>query len=176
MPAMLQKARTLYREKRWFRWAVELGVLALIVTVVGAVQARNHPRGTAPAYVFTTLEQQPVSFASLAGKPTLLTIWAPWCSVCKAESDNVGRAHRWLGEKVNVVSVATAFQDVGQVRAYMQAQGVDYPVLLAGDDFPQVMRVDAFPTLFVLDAQGRIVGSAQGYVTTLGLLWRALWA
>lgn len=173
---MLEKARTLYREKRWFRWAVELGVLALVVTVVGAWQARNHPRGAAPSYVFSTLAQQQVSFASLAGKPTLLTVWAPWCSVCKAESDNVGRAHRWLGDRVNVVSVATAFQDVSQVQGYMKAQGVEYPVLLAGDDFAQVMHVDAFPTLFVLDAQGRIVGSVQGYVTTFGFLWRALWA
>ncbi len=176
MPTMLERARTLYREKRWVRWTVELGVVLLLVTAVGAWQARHHPRGAAPAYVFSTLEQQEVSLASLAGKPTLLAVWAPWCGVCKAESDNVGRAHRWLGERVNVVSVATAFQDVSQVRGYIQAQGVDYPVLLARDDFAEVMRIEAFPTLFVLDAQGRIVSSAQGYVTTLGLLWRALWA
>jgi hypothetical protein len=28
----------------------------------------------------------------------------------------------------------------------------------------------------VLDSQGRIVSSMQGYTTTLGLLWRVLWA
>lgn len=172
----IDKLRTLYRERRWFRWGVELAAVLVLVGAVGAWQARNHPRGPAPAYVFTTLEQREVAFASLQGKPTLLAVWAPWCSVCKAESDNLGRAHRWLDGRVNVVSVATAFRDVRDVRAYIDAQRVDYPVLLARDDFPEVMHIGAFPTLFVLDAKGNIVGSAQGYVTTLGLLWRALWA
>lgn len=173
---MLERARALYREKRWFRWGVELGLLLVLVAGIGAFQARNHPRGAAPAYTFTTLAQERVPLESLAGRPTLLAVWAPWCGVCKAESDNLGRARRWLGGRVNVVSVATAFTDVREVQRYVEAQAVDYPVLLAGEDFTQAMRVEAFPTLFVLDARGNVVDSAQGYVTTLGLLWRALWA
>ena len=51
-----------------------------------------------------------------------------------------------------------------------------HPVLLAQDDFQRLMHVEAFPTVFVLDSQGRIVASMQGYTTTLGLVWRTLWA
>ncbi|MDP1826571.1 MAG: TlpA disulfide reductase family protein [Archangium sp.] len=168
------KAR--YRGSRAFRWVVDLSVMLAIVLVIGAFQTRNHPRGAAPQYTFTTLEQAPVTLSSLAGKPTLLAVWAPWCGVCKAESDNVSRARRWLGDRANVVSVATAFNEVSEVRQYMAAQGVDYPVLLAAEDFQQVMHVEAFPTVFVIDSQGRIVSSMQGYTTTLGLVWRTLWA
>ncbi len=173
---MLTKARERYRTSRAFRWAVDLSALVLLVTVVGVFQTRNHPRGPAPEYSFTTLEQGRASFASFAGKPTVVAVWAPWCGVCKAESGNVSRARAWLGERANVVSVATAFQDVSQVKQYMAAQQVDYPVLLARDDFQQVMHIEAFPTVFVLDSQGRIVSSMHGYTTTLGLLWRVLWA
>jgi thiol-disulfide isomerase/thioredoxin len=168
------KAR--YRSSRPFRWAVDLTLLLTLMLVVGAFQTRNHPRGAAPSYTFTSLAQAPVTLASFAGKPTLLAVWAPWCGVCKAESGNVSRARAWLGERANVVSVATAFNDVSEVQRYMSAQGVDYPVVLAQDDFQRLMHIDAFPTVFVLDSQGRIVASMQGYTTTLGLVWRTLWA
>ncbi len=175
-PRWFTAARTRYQSSRVFRWAVDLSVLALALVVIGAFQTRNHPRGDAPAYVFNTLEGGTVSLASMQGKPTLLAVWAPWCGVCKAESGNVSRVHRWLGARANVVSIATGYGQLSEVQGYMQAQGVDYPVLLARDDFQQVMHISAFPTVFVLDAQGRIVSSMQGYTTTLGLLFRTLFA
>jgi thiol-disulfide isomerase/thioredoxin len=173
----LKTLQARYRTSTPFRWVVDLTLLFLLVGGIGLFQTRNHPRGAAPYYAFTALEQgTPMSFASFAGKPTLVAVWAPWCGVCKAESGNVSRVRSWLGERANVVSVATSFEDVSQVRGYMQAQGVDYPVLLAREDFQRVMHIEAFPTVFVLDSQGRIVSSMTGYTTTLGLLWRTLWA
>ncbi|MFZ5442945.1 MAG: TlpA family protein disulfide reductase [Myxococcota bacterium] len=174
MTSPLQSLRARYRTSRLFRWTADLLMLALLVWVVGLFQTRNHARGVAPAYAFSTLEGGSSSFGDLAGKPTIVAVWAPWCSVCKAESDNVSRVRRWLGDRAHVVSVATAFEDVSQVRAYMAAQQVDYPVLLARDDFSQVMGIGAFPTVFVLDAKGNVVSSMQGYTTTLGLYLRAL--
>ena len=176
MKTIFHQLKERYRSGRVFRFGVDASVLLALVVGVGVFQTRNHPRGAAPAYTFSTLEQTPVTLASLAGKPTLVAVWAPWCGVCKAESDNVSRARSWLGARANVVSVATAFTDLSQVRQYMTEQGVDYPVLLAAEDFQQVMHIDAFPTVFVLDSQGRIVSSMQGYTTTLGMLWRVLWA
>lgn len=174
MASAVAAFKTRYRASVPFRWAVDLSALLLIVTLVGLFQTRHHPRGPAPAYTFTSLDTgAATTFAAFAGKPSLVVVWAPWCGVCKAESDNVSRARRWLGDKANVISVATQFADVSQVHAYVKNQSVDYPVLVAGDDFAQVMKVGAFPTLYVLDAQGNIVSSVEGYTTTLGLLWRA---
>lgn len=172
----VESLRARYRSSRIFRWSVDGAVLLLVVAVVSAFQTRHHPRGELPAFTLQNLNGEPVALSSLRGKPTLLTVWAPWCGVCKAESDNVSRAARWLGGRANVVSVATAFSDVSQVRHEVEQQRIDYPVLLAGEDFTQALGVEAFPTLYVLDAQGRVVGSAQGYVTTLGFIFRALLA
>jgi thiol-disulfide isomerase/thioredoxin len=177
MSSRFAALRERYKTSTVFRWAVDLSVVAVLLVGIGLFQTRNHPRGRAPEYAFTTLESgERKSFASFAGKPTVVAIWAPWCGVCKAESDNLSRANRWLGSHANVVSVATQFGDLSQVRAYVQNQHVDYPVLIANDDFASVMHVNAFPTLFVLDAQGNIVSSVEGYTTTLGVLWRAWWA
>lgn len=173
---LVSSFRARYRASRPFRWLVDGAVLLVLVAVVGAFQTRHHPRGALPAFTLQSLDGGPVALSSLRGKPTLLTVWAPWCGVCKAESDNVSRAARWLGGRAHVVSVATAFSDVSQVRREVAQQHIDYPVLLAGDDFTQALGVAAFPTLYVLDEEGRVVGSAQGYVTTLGFIFRALLA
>ena len=171
---MWERLKRRYRDQRRFRWAVDVGGLLVLVALVGLFQTRHHPRGPTPPVTLVTLDGQPTSFAAYAGKTTLVAVWAPWCGVCKTESDNIGRAARWLGDRANVISVATSFRDVDSVRQYMQRQGVDYPVLLGMDDFAERMHVAAYPTLFVLDAQGNVVGSAQGYTTTAGLLVRGL--
>lgn len=173
---VVETVRHKYRSSRAFRWLVEGAVVLAFVAVVSAFQTRHHARGPLPALTLYTVDGAPVELTSLKGKPTLLTVWAPWCGVCKAESDNVSRAARWLSGRANVVSVATAFRDVSQVRSEMAAQGIDYPVLVAGEDFTEAMGVAAYPTLYVVNAEGQVVGSAQGYVTTLGFLWRALMA
>ena len=73
-----------------------------------------------------------------------------------------------------MLSVATAFDDVAQVRAYMAEHGVTYPVLLGDDEVVRAFRVEAYPTLYFLDAEGRVTGSATGYTTTAGMLARLL--
>jgi thioredoxin-like negative regulator of GroEL len=115
-----------------------------------------------------------VTLASLRGKPLALAFWAPWCGVCAAQSDNLSRTQRWVGGRAQVVSVAAAFGDVAEVRSYMAAHQVEYPVLLGDDAAVQAFRVEAFPTVYFLDAEGRVTGSVAGYTTTAGLLARLL--
>lgn len=173
----LAALKSRYRQSVPFRWAVDLTALVVLLSVVGLWQTRKHPRGAAPAYTFTELVSgTPTPLSAFVGKPTIVAVWAPWCGVCKAESDNVSRARRWLGDRANVISVATQFEQLSQVHGYVKNQNVDYPVYVAGDDFSQVMHVGAFPTTFVLDSKGQVVSSAEGYTTTFGLLWRAWWA
>ncbi len=161
-------------ERRWFRWTRDLLVLAALLLAIGAWQARHHVRGAPPEAALRTLEGTPTSLAALRGKPTMVAFWAPWCGVCGAQSGNVGLAMRLAGDRARVVSVATAFEDVAEVRAYMAKHGVTYPVLLGGDEVVRAFRVEAYPTLYFLDAEGRITGSATGYTTTAGMLARLL--
>lgn len=162
------------RDRRWFRWTMDLVVLAALLLGIGAWQARGHVRGPPPEVALRTLDGAPASLASLRGKPAMVVFWAPWCTVCGAQSGNVGRTMRLAGDRARVVSVATAFDDVAQVRAYMAEHGVSYPVLLGDDAVTRAFRVDVYPTVYFLDAAGRITGSASGYTTTAGMLARLL--
>jgi thiol-disulfide isomerase/thioredoxin len=161
------------RQKRWFRYGVDAAVLVAALLAIGAWQTRGHlDRGAAPELALPSLSGEAVAPASLRGKPTLVAIWAPWCSVCKAASGNLGWVERIAGDRARVVSVAAAFEDEGEVRAYVREQGLSHPVLLADDAAARALRVGAFPTYYFLDEEGRVKGSATGYTTTLGMLAR----
>ncbi len=163
-----------WRQRRWVRWTSDALLLGAAVVLIGLWQTRGHVEGPAPEFTLPQLDGAPLSSASLRGKPTLIAFWAPWCGVCKTESQNIGWARRLLGERANVISVASAWEDEGQVRQYVQERGVDYPVVLDAIGLSDRFNVQAFPTLYFVDAQGQVKRSAVGYTTTLGLVLRTL--
>jgi thiol-disulfide isomerase/thioredoxin len=172
----LRRWKQAYDSRPWLRWVVDGVLLVSIVAGVGLWQTRAHVRGVVvPAVTLRSLTGAPVATASLSGKPTLLAFWAPWCTVCETESRNLGWARSLVGDRANVVSVATAFEAEGQVQAYVQRNGVDYPVLLDEAGLADSLKVNSFPTVFFLDETGRIKGSVVGYTTTAGLVLRTVW-
>lgn len=157
------------------RTLVEL--LAVVVVVVGVSwwQGRGHVTGPAPDFAQVTLGGTSMSLAALRGKPTLVAFWAPWCGVCETETGNLSRVRGWVGERANVVSVATGYRSVEEVKAYVARNAVDYPVMLDEGDVAERFNVAAYPTVYFLDAQGQVKGSVVGYTTTLGLWARLMW-
>lgn len=176
-PATTWRARAeAISQRRWFRWGRDLGLVLLVLLAVGAWQTRGHlATGARPAARLTTLEGAPATLESLRGRPVLLAFWAPWCTVCGAEAGNLSWARDLLGDRAAVISVATAYGDVAEVRAFMAAHGVDVPVWLADEQALRQFRLGVFPTAYFLDAEGRVKGSVSGYTTTLGLVARTLW-
>ncbi len=167
------------KRRKFPRFLGEIALVLVLVYGIGRYQTRNHPRGLPPNVALTVDGEgtaSPANLSDFRGKPTLVVVWAPWCGVCKAEADNVARAKRWLGDRANVVTVAAAYENVDEVRAFAKAHDLPTPVLLAPPDFPKAFGIQAYPTVFVLDAAGNLVGSAQGYTTTFGLVVRALTA
>jgi thiol-disulfide isomerase/thioredoxin len=54
----------------------------------------------------TTVDGKPFDGASLAGKPTVLWFWAPWCPTCLGQAPGVRAAVERSSGEVNVVGVA----------------------------------------------------------------------
>lgn len=174
--ARLWQAWRRARERRWVRWASDAVLLVGVLAAVGAWQTRGLPGGgePAPPLALRTLQGQPQPLAALRGTPVVLTVWAPWCGVCKLESSALSQLQRLVGDSARVVGVATAYSSEAQVHRFLREHDVDYPVLLGDADTLRALKVESFPTTFFLSADGRIERAAVGYTSLPGLLWR-LW-
>jgi peroxiredoxin len=168
----VEQVRAFYREKKWFRWAVE-GFLALgLVTAVSAYQTRGNLKSVPlPPLHLTALDGTVVSVDSFKGKSTLLYVWAPWCGVCATQKSTIETVHKWVSPGSNVISLATSFDSVESVK--QKALGLETPLLL-DERADSDLHVTGFPTLYFVDAKGVIQNSAVGYTTSVGILFR-LW-
>lgn len=144
----------------------------LVVWGVNAWQTRNLQQGETPGFSLQRLDGGLVNNDSLRGKPTMLVFWAPWCGVCRASSQNVSWVQSWVGDRAQVLSIASQYTSEAEVRRYVAEQDVDYPVLLGGRETARAFGVRAYPTVFFLDEEGAITRSVVGYTTTLGMYLR----
>lgn len=175
-PAGLREKWALARQSRWFRWSVDITLFLLVLAAFSAWQARDliNKNEPAPQFSLPDMGGELHSLADYKGARTFVVFWAPWCAVCGAESDNVGRVQRILGDRLNVISVVLDHQSRDAVQQFMDEQNVDYPVLVGTDEVREAYNVSAFPTIYVINADGTIRRTAVGYTTTAGMLWRAV--
>ncbi|WP_156727614.1 TlpA family protein disulfide reductase [Streptomyces apocyni] len=54
----------------------------------------------------TTIDGKPFDGATLAGKPTVLWFWAPWCPTCRAQAPETAKVAKDFAGKANIVGVA----------------------------------------------------------------------
>ncbi|MEJ3750976.1 redoxin domain-containing protein [Actinomycetes bacterium KLBMP 9797] len=102
----------LTRRLGWLLVAAVLAVAGCGGSGPGGDTAGGRPATTAPAagqllaFTATTLDGKPFDGMSLAGKPTVLWFWAPWCPVCLGQAPGVRQAVEEYGDAVNIVGVA----------------------------------------------------------------------
>lgn len=169
----VRRAWAAVQSRRWSRWLLDGALLVLVLWIVTAWQTRDLVAGGEPApdFALRDLDGQVHRLSDLTGRTVVLEFWAPWCSVCAAQSGNVESA---AGAEDVVLSVALAYEDEAEVRRFAREHGLKGPVLLGDDAVARAWRVDTFPTVYVIDREGRIEHGLVGYTTTLGLKLR-LW-
>jgi thiol-disulfide isomerase/thioredoxin len=97
----------------------------------------------------------------LAGKPTVLWFWAPWCPTCRAQAGGVETLAQEYAGRVNVVGVG-GLADAADIRDF--ARQVEGPMHLV-DEEGEIWRhfnVTAQSTYVILDADGVVV--SEGYL------------
>lgn len=156
---------------KWFKRFLSLLLFVVIVAGMRAWRTRDLPSGEAPPVSGGLLTASQIDWAAYRGRPMLLHFWATWCGVCEAENDTINDIARdWP-----VLTVATSSGSDEDVRAYMNAHGLDFPVL---NDTQGALAtqygIRGVPASFFLDGEGKIRFAEVGYTTAAGMRLR-LW-
>ncbi len=167
----------------WLAWRRPLqrralGATLLVATVVwwgggwALSQTGGAPSSQLPELSLTTLDVQPQSLASFAGKPVVLNLWASWCGPCQREMPTLQRAQqRYPG--VQFV-FANQGESVEKVQRYLSLKGLSLDNVLL-DRHGQVARhfqQRALPTTFFFDADGTLVDTRTGELSDATLAQR----
>jgi peroxiredoxin len=160
-------------KRRLPRLLLELVLLIIFVIALEAFLTRDAVSGKAPLFTGKTLTGEPFALKSLQGQPAVVHFWAVWCPVCGLEQGMIDS----LAEDYPVITVAMQSGDVEEVRAYMQNEGVDYPVVNDPQgSIARRYRVKGVPASFILDGNGEVQFVTRGYTSGLGMrvrLWLA---
>lgn len=120
---------------------------------------------TVPEFAAPNLFGGRVAWSDYAGKPTVLVIWAPWCSHCQKELPLLGRiAPDYPG--VQIVTVATAIgAEPGPTPDQLMADSnLDAPTAVDDGDetLMKGLGVEGFPTSYYVTADGTVMTMTSG--------------
>lgn len=81
-------------------------------------------------FTSTTTTGDPFEGSSLAGKPTVVWFWAPWCHICQNEASGVASAAK--SSDVEFLGVA-ALDSAESMRGFVKKYGLDFTNLADTD-------------------------------------------
>jgi thiol-disulfide isomerase/thioredoxin len=133
------------------------------VTEVTTVEKRENK---APNFSWQDQSGKTVDFASNSGKLTLVNFWATWCGPCKHELPDLialSKEYESRGVKIIGISADVGTDVIGDVKSFVQEEGIPYQVLIANEEIKEAFgNVSMLPTSFVVDKEGNILETMIG--------------
>jgi len=128
--------------------------------------AANDPADSDKVYApdFTVYKEngEAVNLSDFKGKPVVMTFWASWCGVCKAEMPDIQTVYEEYGDEVEfmMINVTDGDQEtMDSAKAFLDTVDYTFPVyydttLEAGVKY----YVSGLPTTYFLKADGELMG------------------
>ena len=164
------------REKVWFRWTFDLLLILIILFAVSLWQARHLLEGgeALPPMELISLDGETLRLDELDSRRTVVYLWATWCGACGLQKGAINSLHRRSGDNLQVISVVFDSGDRETVRAFVEREGIEFPVYMGTPQLSHALVVRSFPTTYIVDEDSRIRSGLVGYKTELGLRARLL--
>lgn len=125
---------------------------------------RPRERLPAPAFSLPRVDGGQAALGDWKGRVVLLNFWATFCEPCREEMPALQRLWKAFGDQgLVVVAVSVDRGDTQQVRRFVQAEGLDFPVLLDRDGrVREDYEITGLPTSYLIGRDGRFIGRAIG--------------
>jgi thiol-disulfide isomerase/thioredoxin len=134
-------------------------------------QIAQDDRGHAVSLDGTDLSGEPVSLASMRGRPTVVNVWGAWCGPCQKEAPLLVEAKRTLGDRVHFLGIDSRDAGTAAGRTFQARNDITWPSLFSpGGEavlaFNGLVSPRGVPTTVVLDAEGRAAAVVSGEIPT----------
>ncbi|MFQ5451095.1 MAG: TlpA disulfide reductase family protein [Nitrospinaceae bacterium] len=136
--------------------------LGLSLIFVGPTGAERET--FASNFTLKSLDGQDVSLDQYRGKFLLINFWATWCGPCKIEMPSLEALYkRFKSDKFEMIAISNDMFGESVVKPYVEANHLTFRILLDQQlTVSYQFGVVSLPTTFLIDPQGKIIGTRQG--------------
>ena len=125
---------------------------------------------TLPALSLDCLGGGELDLARAPGVPTVVNLWASWCTPCREELPLLQQFADAAGDRVHVVGVISR-DGVAQADSFAADSGVTFPGAFDGEGrLMAELGINALPYTYFLDADGAVVHTERGPVESVAEL------
>lgn len=124
-----------------------------------------------PSVTLKDINGKTVNTAEISneGKPVIISFFATWCKPCNRELAAINEVFPDWQEETGVKLIAVSIdeaQNAQKVKPLVERKGwTDYEVLLdPNGEFKRQMGVNDIPHAFIIDGNGNVVWTHQGYI------------
>ena len=146
-------------EEAWQAWRKQPATSQLAEEDFG-----TKPNRPLPEFVLADMVGKNWRMKDLAGRTTLITVWATWCGPCQAELPHVQKLYQMIKDRKDIQVVTFNMdENSGLVQPFLSEHHYEFPVLLAYSFLSSMLDSNGIPQNWIVDPKGKWVSMDIGF-------------
>jgi thiol-disulfide isomerase/thioredoxin len=145
-------------EEAWQAWRKQIGTSQL-----ANEDFWTTPSQKLPEFALADTAGKSWQLKDLAGRTTLITVGATWCSPCRAKLPHVEKLYQTIKDRTDIQVVTFDVDDnPGLVQPFLSKHRYEFPVLLAYNFLNSMLDRAGIPQNWIVDPKGEWVSIEIG--------------